>query len=266
MLVMDVDEENMEAKVTWEWQTGVHAQIFGDADPLPTGNMVGTFWPATVHTSSADIRESFEASAVEVTRNGSIAWMLGLTGTHEMQPDYDRFDGEAPIGWAFYSVERFYTDLLFKDATADSLSDKVSFSVYNTHRQQFDLSATANITCDNGVSVSESITIAAHWQETKFDYTFAHIGSDTECEVTVTTEAGDSASTVISATSSSADVATGPSSDSGPSSSGPSSSSPEPNSVVGGTSGTGSAGVPGSGEAPDSIADSPDSAMPAGRR
>jgi hypothetical protein len=199
MVIMDVDEDNFEATVTWEWQTGVHAQIFGDADPLPTGNVVGTFWPATVHTTSSDIRESFEASAVEVTRNGSIAWMLGVKGTHEIGSDYARYDGEAPIGWAFYSVERFYTSLLIKGATMDTSSGMVSFSVYNTHRQQFDLSATAVITC-GGATVTKPIMIAAHWQETKVSQAFEDMGSS--CEVSVSTQDHSVSATLSSDTSS----------------------------------------------------------------
>jgi len=223
MLILDVDEANYEAKVTWEWSTGVHAQIFGDADPLPTGNVVGTFWPATVHTTSPDIRESYEASAVEVTRNGSIAWMLGVKGTHAMEPDYDRFDGEAPIGWAFYSVERFYTSLLLKNARTDTSSGVVSFSVYNTHRQQFDLAATVVISCGD-FSTSDDITILAHWQETAYETTLKRSITQA-CDVTVTTEAGDSATAATELVEEGASVA---SSSGPPSSGGSSSGAPQP--------------------------------------
>merc|ERR1712216_465873 len=120
MLLLDVNEEDKSAEVVWEWSTGVHSLIFGDCDILPSNNVVGTFWPSTVHTKSPDIRSSYEAVAVEVTRNGSMAWMMGIRGTDVIGEDeYTRYNGEAPVGWAMYSIERVYTDMIMNDLSID---------------------------------------------------------------------------------------------------------------------------------------------------
>jgi len=196
MLLLDVNEEDKSAEVVWEWSTGVHSLIFGDCDILPSENIVGTFWPSTVHTKSVDIRSSYEAVAVEVTRNGSMAWMMGVRGTNVIgETEYTRYSGEAPIGWAMYSVERVYSDMIVNNVAVNTGTGEVSFDVFNTYRQGFDLASVVTVTCDS-VVVAFDITVLPHWQKTtvfQTDTTLIGIPS-TECIVEVVSDKGDSVS------------------------------------------------------------------------
>lgn len=47
MLVVSVDEDTSKARVVFEYDAGVYTDVFGDCDPLPTGNMLGTWWQTT---------------------------------------------------------------------------------------------------------------------------------------------------------------------------------------------------------------------------
>jgi len=165
MLILTVDEKTKTAAVTWEWSTGVSSKIFGDCDPLPSGNILGSFWPSEVLNEGEDPRSMYEALGVEVDPSGNLAWMVGIRGTEQPDSKYVRFEGEAPIGWAMYSIERFYLEILLSDLSYDSESKYFTFRVYNTFRQQYDLETSSVLTCA-GREISHYFKILPHWQTT----------------------------------------------------------------------------------------------------
>ena len=58
-----LDEENLIANVTWQYETGVQSFIYGDADRLPTGHVLACYWPQQL---SSTMLKQFDARVVEV--------------------------------------------------------------------------------------------------------------------------------------------------------------------------------------------------------
>ena len=143
-LRLQLDETSMTATVSWAFETGVHSDVYGDADLLPTGHVVACYWPNKL---SPAMKEQFDARVVEVVpstlaRNASafdpsglddaalddrlvsaadadsssaaedeVAWELlvrGHTCTEPQPKGCERSGGSQPIGWSMYAVERFY--------------------------------------------------------------------------------------------------------------------------------------------------------------
>ena len=44
LLVVAVDEAAREARLVWEHRLDALSAVFGDADPTPAGNVVGSYW------------------------------------------------------------------------------------------------------------------------------------------------------------------------------------------------------------------------------
>merc|ERR1711998_335421 len=136
-------------------------------------------------------------AVAEVTTNGEIAWMVGIKGTNA--PDdrtYSRFNGEAPIGWAVYSAERFYDSPLVTRFRFTEATNHFSFVVYNSYRQQLKMPAKAVMTCGD----TEYITMfhmSPHWQSTEAFYHLTDDAVDVTCVLNVTTSDGDFSSTTV---------------------------------------------------------------------
>lgn len=198
MLILTINEKQRTAAITWEWSTGVSSKIFGDCDPLPSGNVIGSFWPSEVLHEGEDPRKMYEAVGIEVEQSGKFAWMVGVRGTDQPTKKYDRFDGEAPIGWAMYSIERFYVQVIISGLTFDQDSEYFSFEVYNTHRQQYEMEATCILECADS-QLTHYFQILPHWQKTVVSMNVKVLRIDTtrqSCSLTVeTTDSMDSTTT-----------------------------------------------------------------------
>ena len=85
-----------------------YSPAFGDADLLPSTNLVASWWP-NVLSPSRDLL--FDAQLLEVDRSREVAWQLSVYGAAS---DACAVDGAAACrqdidrGWKIYSVERFY--------------------------------------------------------------------------------------------------------------------------------------------------------------
>lgn len=197
MLIMEVDENAMTGNVTWQYDVGTTSNIFGDCDILPTGNAVGTFWPYRVHKMGKDIRGTYEASAVEVVPDGRVAWMMGVKGAHGGSKPYDRYNGEAPIGWAMYSIERFYTDMIVTDIRYSHDSNLLQFKVYTTYRTQFPVDTEFQMVC-GPLKYTFHEQLLAYWIPTPVQQSVDSGNGEIDfCTLKMVTEFGDVTETTI---------------------------------------------------------------------
>jgi hypothetical protein len=44
LLIVSVDEKKEAAYLEWEYRLGCYTEVFGDADPVPSGNVLGNYW------------------------------------------------------------------------------------------------------------------------------------------------------------------------------------------------------------------------------
>ena len=124
-----LDEVALTANITWAYETGVRSYIYGDADRLPTGNVLACYWPIEL---SVNMPEQFDAKVIEIVPDESgagedvLAWELLIIGHNCTFGHVGREDGTGctrasvldtvPMGWSMYSVERFYMAPLAIDA------------------------------------------------------------------------------------------------------------------------------------------------------
>ena len=103
------------SQVLWEWSTGGETPIWGDADMLPTNNVVGPSWDQYVDPTATDGISGYHAHIWEVTAEKEVAWGLHVAGEcipayscdPSTQERYLRRTDDAPRGWAIYSAERY---------------------------------------------------------------------------------------------------------------------------------------------------------------
>ena len=108
LLVVKIDEAAKTANVTFDYSTGTYSQVFGDNDRMPTGNMLGCWWPSNKVTADDDAC----CKVQEVVRDSSdVAFELQVYG--EKTCTTGTCDVED--GWLMYSVERFYEAPLVYD-------------------------------------------------------------------------------------------------------------------------------------------------------
>ena len=155
LLVVAVDEAAREARLVWEHRLDALSAVFGDADPTPAGNVVGSYWRQRYGAA-----RQAEAGVLEVvrepgaTRGERVAWHLRVFGRAcASSPGAGRADDdalawhdedgdpeddwaatgaapthlcasadEAHLGWKMYSVERFYDGPLIAAPTDDALA------------------------------------------------------------------------------------------------------------------------------------------------
>ena len=167
LLVLTVNQSSDTATVSWQFDTYANSRIFGDADRLPSGNVVACYWPDTVFPNSKWERAQYEAVAIEVTESRDVAWWMGVKPHHEAwmgdSESYARHDGEAPIGWAMYSVERMFQRPLVTNLQYDAAEQTLSFDMYNSHKEQFYAQATLDIKC-GAVSLVHHADFAPFWR------------------------------------------------------------------------------------------------------
>ena len=119
LLIVTLDEDRLEARLTWELVLEDQSCIFGDNDQLPTGNLIASSWPIVIRE---DAPFQYDARAFEVQRDTkATAWELFVIGERCVAPGGGgdgcvRSDqGGIGTGWTMYSVERFYTAPLVYD-------------------------------------------------------------------------------------------------------------------------------------------------------
>ena len=181
LLCVVLDESEAYAYLSWEYDTGDYSPHFGDNDRLPTGNMLGCFWPMYQY----DDADQFDERAIEVTRpGGETAWQLDVKGVKCDESECKRAAGS---GWTFYSIERFYTaPLLYNVACAGG---QLTFSTHNNFKQSDASEAHYEVTSGGSKVASGTFYFTPHWRDTlvAVDVT----GTTGEVDVTVRNTWGD---------------------------------------------------------------------------
>ena len=193
------DEEARLASLTWEYEFDDYSTHFGDNDRLPTGNMLGCYWPMYQYGGNVSA-DQYDERALEVTRpGGEIAWKIDLKGPECDETECERTSGE---GWTFYSIERFYeAPLLYNLSCANG---KLKFSAHNNFKQNNPSEARYTVTLASDASevASGTFDFTPHWRDT--DVTVHIAGPIGVVNVTITNTWGDetSATTICSSSAS----------------------------------------------------------------
>jgi hypothetical protein len=218
LLSVTIDEDTMIASLTWEFLMPGHelSPVFGDADRLPTGNVLGCMWPSILH----DGEEQFDARVFEVVRDeddltaeSELAWDMTITG-HTCNSERSdgagkciRYQSEggfgAPLmGWAMYSVERFYAAPLVHALSCkwsdDTQSYVLAFNVNTAFKQSSPYAGQYVVTAADGSTLSGVVNFASHWRDASVSITLTESSQGGVSEwaaggsLTVTESGGDS--------------------------------------------------------------------------
>ena len=109
LLIVDVNESAAEARLSWEYRLGVLSSVFGDCDPLPSGNLLANYWDQNYTNSSALGPDGDEVGGiVEVVRAADgagedrIAWHMRIYGKRCPRDEGDCQNSDV-AGWHTYS-------------------------------------------------------------------------------------------------------------------------------------------------------------------
>ena len=163
-----VDEAAATATEVWSWAIGplgTHAYAYGDADRLPTGNVVTCDWPFT-----QDAATPYSWRALEVERASyEPAWELVVAD------DASLWRNRSTGGWYGYSVERWYTAPLVWDARCaggeDGGATRLSWRAASQFKEHF--TAPGRYVARDGatgeVVAAAGFSFAAHWLPVALD-------------------------------------------------------------------------------------------------
>lgn len=171
MLIVEVDEEENTATLVWEYKMGYNTSIYGDADRLPTGNILGSGWPSKGGKGNEGDLDTFDAEIVEVTReDAAVAWRAEIWGNGRR-----KVEASSPYGWIMYSVERVYKGPIISGTPScstddDSSSDVLTTTVYNSFKLSSTYGGHYTVTSFVGDEVtSGAFDFSAHWRETNLE-------------------------------------------------------------------------------------------------
>ena len=112
-----------------------YSEVFGDADRLPSGNVLGVWWPRHLSPSAG---LSFDVQLAEVTPAKEVAWSLEFANTgfyagacvDDPDPGCERI---IRTGWKVYSAERFYDAPLVSAASLAKRDDGGAALAFAAH-------------------------------------------------------------------------------------------------------------------------------------
>lgn len=151
MVILELDEYNNVAREKWVYETGDQATIYGSADLLPSGNVLGNSYHQVVDPSDPD--RKYHVNIWEVTPDKEIAWRVGFLGRNPWNPEdttstYSKsvVDGEQPVGWLIYNAERFYeSPVVHEPCTVRGVQQILRLTVFNSVTTQEDMPGIARI-------------------------------------------------------------------------------------------------------------------------
>lgn len=166
MLIVHVDEELK--RMTEKWEYSFHdypwgySPEFGDNDRLPTGNLLGCFWPEQLSAKKfKDV--TYEARIAEVDRASSmLAYDVKIYGNTICESERCQ---RTTKGWKLYSVERFYKRPLIWNVTCDTAANEIRFLTVNNFKQNNEYLGHYNLTDKSGLLLaSGEFNFSAHWR------------------------------------------------------------------------------------------------------
>jgi len=168
-------DQRLVCSESWEWNTGDNAEVFGDADLLPSGNILGTSWGGYVDPSDLN-QEGYHCHVYEVTRAKDTAWSLSVkpywSSWMSSNPSeaYYRVDGEAPLGWSLYSVENIYSEPIIQELSWNVRSKTFTFTAFNTHRTSHQSPAVIKVETSFGEMIYyENILLNEMWLPSRIE-------------------------------------------------------------------------------------------------
>lgn len=195
-LIVSVNESAEVATLVWEHQMDALSMIFGDCDPLPSGNILGSYW--AMEYGNATPTGQAQSGVVEVVRGTKeVAWHMRIYGAS--CPDAVCHDSDHP-GWKMYSIERFYESPLIAAAKAGAAGDDgprcsddgktLSFTAWNTFKQSNHYPGSYVLTevASGRVVASESFKFLPHWRPTSVQQREMDVNAGTEVDLVVTNE------------------------------------------------------------------------------
>ena len=200
LLIVSLDDASEVASLVWEYKLGVYSQAFGDCDPTPAGNIMGSYW-----SSKYDVKAGQQlAGIIEVTRETKeVAWHLKVYGppcaansTGGVNYGNGTCETNTYHGWEMFSVERFYAAPVLANPGNSSgaplcAGGELSFTVFDSFKASsiypghFKL-----VEVHTGhVAASGTFHFAAHWRRTvvtaDVDLMSRHADSATDVELIV---------------------------------------------------------------------------------
>ena len=165
------NEGRARLEIVW-WHEMPHANIYGDNDRLPSGNLLGCHWTAEAY--DAPKPPFYESRMLEVVRDThELAWEATVYGWYPCDGsdpcDKTEAHGFAqPAGWAQYAVERFYDAPFVADAacvTTDGAGGvTLSFTAWNQFKQNNPYPGTWRATSTDGAVETGEFDFKAHWR------------------------------------------------------------------------------------------------------
>ncbi len=156
LLEIVIDEDKMQANVTWEWNSPIeyYSDVWGDCDVLPNNNRLGVFGTHR-HPNTG-----LGARLVEVTYDGNIAWEMTF-------PEQDSYT------FGVYKIERIHfspivSEPVFIDEGGGS--GYLEWSVWYNFRAKTEFIGNYFISVDGDTVEEELITFPKYWQSEKIRY------------------------------------------------------------------------------------------------
>ncbi len=205
LLIARLDHANHKVYLEWEYNLGVKTHDFGDADPTPSGNVLGAFW-ASKWGPKTRLGGSAQAGLVEVTRDSKeVAWQLLVQGFEcsssngicdhcdsDDDDDFDDFrhdklDDDSAVsdvgGWLIYSAERFYTRPVLPSPNSKNRphchDGQLYFTVFNSYKQSTRFPGYFEVKedKDNGeILAAGDFMFKAHWRPTEVKTSISYDG------------------------------------------------------------------------------------------
>ena len=196
MLIVSVNETAREAALEWEYRLGTYSMIFGDHDPVPTGNMQGAYWRTSFGNRTGD--EQAHSGLVEVVRESKrVAWHMRVYGR---DCPHDHCKNNIWNGWKFYSSERFFEAPLLP-AASSSIAPRckggvLEFTAWNSFKQNHGAPGSFALTesATGRVLAAGDLRFAPFWRPTEVSRRVA-VAAATAVELEVFNERGRSAKT-----------------------------------------------------------------------
>jgi len=136
LLAVRIDAEAKTARIEWEHALGYNSSEFGDADRLPSGNILGCGWPTDGILTDGSLA-TFDAEVFEVTEDHEDAWVMRINGNYMARYNFSLHhasrDHGRPMGWTIYSAERFYKAPLVT-AVSCSSDGVLSFTAFQSFK------------------------------------------------------------------------------------------------------------------------------------
>ena len=135
---------------------------FGDADLLPSGNVLASWWPGKLKPAAG---LDFDVQMIEVTEDKRRAWSMSFINAGPGLEGTDGLDRDTAYGWKLYSAERFY-DAPVVDGDAARLSGgALAFTAHSAFKRQNTSPASWRLTDANGVEYGAGgFDFPAYWR------------------------------------------------------------------------------------------------------